>query len=146
METRDLIRAKREQNTFTKEDLLKGDRITVSYNDGDFEIEIANTLHNIAQFIMFTAVYAKMNEDSDYGTVFYTSEFESFMNTMGYYIDLCANLDYLEELKKVLVPLQLEYEKCLFEGKKLPEYTFLMFDKYDDDKVKIVSSYEDEEN
>lgn len=143
MNTRDFIRERKEQNTFTKEKLLSEDRIEVSYNDGDFEFCIKNTLSNIAQFIMFTAVYAAANNDSDYSVAFYI-EYESFMNTMGYFIDLCANTEYLEALKKELIPLQLEYEECVFNNKDIPEYTFVMFEG--DRKERIVSSKKDINN
>ena len=144
---RNAIREAKENKIFSKGDLLNNKRIKISYNDGEFEFEIKNTLENIAQFIMFSAIFAEKNGDNYYSVQFYATPknedyLNIFMNTMGYLIDLCADVEYLEELKKILIPLQQEYESCICNGTAFPEYKVIMYESEASDNERVLSSFD----
>lgn len=132
-----LINEEIRNNPITKEEILNEDSIMCSVDD-NIEIIIKNTFENISNFIIMKN-YA-MNGNS---TIDFYINHECFMNTIGHYINLCSNLDYLEELKKTLIPLQLEYEKALMEGCEINKtFLGLVNGKYKEFKM-ITNEYGD---
>lgn len=140
---RQCIRDNRNNNVFSKDQLMNQEKV-LAFIDCFEAFLLKGNVENICNFIMAVTALAKEDGESNDlqfmyckdGNSSYSSDF--FMNTMGCYIDLCANLDYLEEVKKVLIPLQLDFEQKCFNGEKFPEYSFIAFE---DGQEKIYSNY-----
>ena len=110
MNIQNLINNEIRNNSITKEEIMNEKSLFCSVDDSE-EIIIKNTFENVSNFIIMAAYAIEEDVTID----FYIND-ECFMNTVGHYINLCSNSSYLEDLKKVLVPLQLEYEKALASG------------------------------
>lgn len=110
MNIQSLINNEIRNNSITKEEIMNEKSILCSIDDSE-EFIIKNTFENVSNFI--TTISYAMEEDTTID--FYIND-ECFMNTIGHFISLCSNPHYLEELKKVLIPLQLEYEKTIASG------------------------------
>ena len=132
---RSIVRENKER--FSKELLLNQERV-LTMIDGSESFIIKGTIENICNFIMFVNSLAKREGESvdlqfslDTNTGWYD---DLFMNTIGHYIDLCSNTEYLEEVKKFLIPLQLDFEEKLYSGENLPSYSFIYFEN-EEEKV-----------
>lgn len=139
---RQCIRDNRDNNVFSKEQLMNQEKV-LAFIDWSEAFLLKGNVENICNFIMAVTALAKEDGESDnFQFMYYKDGKETysdlFMNTIGCYIDLCANLDYLEEVKKVLIPLQLDFEQKCFNGEKFPEYSFIAFE---DGQEKIYSNY-----
>ena len=119
---RDIVRENLKNKTFTKDDLLKPEYILAVIDDEE-DILIVNNLQNIVNFIMCVAKKSENNGFACPDMQFYCNH-EIFMCTMGYYLDLVANLSYLEDIRNLLIDEQTRYEELLIEGLDTPDYSF----------------------
>ena len=93
-------------------------------------------LHNIyevANFICTHGQYDDLRITQKDGT--------PFLDTFGIYINKIADMDYLEELKKVLVPMQMEIDGTYFAACELleQEVTDFQMDLFDRKHIKLVT-------
>lgn len=138
---KNFIRENLKDNKFNAKDLTNAKQVMLIIDDCE-EVIIKGDIQNICNAIIGLSVHNMRFNGATCDLQFILND-EYFMNTIGMYLDLCANLEYLEEVKKILIPMQLEVEKHLYEGTldKLPEYKFVILDENSDESF-TWSSYE----
>ena len=108
---RGFVRKNRESNKFTKEKLINQKKV-LAMIDGAEAFVIKGDIENICNFIMaITAIAHNDGGEADF-------QFLPYKN----------GDEYLEEVKKTLIPLQKEYERRRFKNLNTLIYEFVAYE------------------